>query len=408
MRIALAGGELTVTRPDGSVQVLCRAEEVRRMVRVEGPGPSGRVFVVTVTTAWMLPEAGWAPGGRAGQSGPKPRQRSAATGAAALARALGVQLQYAGPNASKTPAGPGVRVVTLDPRPRPAAWVPVLRVICLAAWVIGFTVLVADAVGTHRLTATAILTIGWTLLLTPALWLAGSGLATVLRSWQPRQARVPPVPPEGAVLLRPEPAGPATRPFRQQCWLLVGERELAVRSAFGLEAWLPGPACGGVRQGLLVGRPGTPEYQLHLARDDGSVLLVLPLDDWAGSPAGRDRLLGALTACGVRIAEPAHAAPGLPDAGLQAFPTQQDLRRDRPRYVEDLDVFLPLFLCVGAQAYAVRGGVTPSSVIGALPLVGFAVASLRRRLLDRPPRSWPPKPPSPPAPDRPVPSKEGR
>jgi hypothetical protein len=56
--------------------------------------------------------------------------------------------------------------------------------------------------------------------------------------------------------------------------------------------------------------------------------------------------------------------------------------RDRPCYVDDVDVFLPLFLSVSAQAYAVRCGVTASSVVGAVPLVGFAAVVAWRRWRD--------------------------
>jgi hypothetical protein len=95
----------------------------------------------------------------------------------------------------------------------------------------------------------------------------------------------------------PRPAVEVPTGFLDRARLLLRPDAIVVRDAEGREAWLPGPAVGGVDRAVLT------DEALLLVDSSGAEHLAVPHASWAGSGPARRELSHWLTAGGLRLSE---------------------------------------------------------------------------------------------------------
>lgn len=387
MRIMGGASGLVLMHPDGLQEALCPADGIRRIIHVRDRDLD-HVLIVTQERAWALPLAAWTPGLGVGLVQWDRRRQLEAAGILRLARVLGTPLVLASAERGATLEDvAGVpTVIVLDPRPAPPTWLPLVRWPALAIWVGAFVwlILTARRGATQLDTDPFSLALEWAALLVPLIWVVAAKAAG---GWSSADGSEPPSGPAAVrgSAFRPCPAGPVTRRFLQRAWLWVGSEELAVGSAYGWEAWLPGPVLGGVTEVLFAeagkgdrGRTG----QVQFVHQEAGVLAALPLQDWVGGPGGTEMLSGLLEAAGLRV----RRQPGSPlldvDPRLGGRPASGVLV-EPPNALPEIDRQLSLYALILSIAIAVGMRQPLPLVVVGLPSIVIGATWLRRRVSDR-------------------------
>lgn len=453
MRVFVDGDELVLTHPDGHREVLCPKAEVRRIIHVTRESADevwlDHAVILGRGRAWALPLAAWTPGGIWQLVQPR-RDGLAKAGVIGLGAALGVRIVLTGAEAGATladvvgltapPAGGGsaggVRV--LDPRGAGLPWwLAVIR------WSgLGLAAVAALVLGGARLWQTAygrpeeawgsrggpVVWFAWMVVWVPWAWLSASAVAW----WRRQEARdrgPDPWQERAEAVWRPRPVGGVPRRLLRQARLLVTETELCVRNGYRWESWLPGPACAGVSEALLVTDPdpspasnpsgrargrgralpgrgrvrrrtggpastrtrsdraqggrahgggagaGQVPDQLHLVHAEGATVGVLPLRAWAGTSQDLQLLVQRLTAVGIRVrpAPPGTTVRREPD-GLGARPMNRlAVSNDPDSGLAEQDVLAPV-LYLAVDAFAWPGVTSPlARALMLAPFVPYAI-----------------------------------
>ncbi len=290
LRVRAVEGALVVEHPDGRTERRAEPGEVTRVVLVPDPQDVGLPrasyaagLVPADTYGLLVALAGDRPvlALRLAEWVPAPAPVDGVTvrtvsGANALAGALGCAVEPADV-AALAPKVRELRAVLLSPAPRLSVAAKTLLALGATALAVWF---VASAIGRARGEPRAEV-FGWYGAL-GALLLTGTWLVLRARATKP----LPP-PPGTAVT-----AGGAT--------LHVSPDWLVLSDAAGREAWLPGPAYGGVTQAAVT----TEAVVLDDANGNG--LAALPSTAW-----DVDRLRSVLDDAGVTVRdEPSNRAPG--------------------------------------------------------------------------------------------------
>ena len=325
LRVAVEDGALVVHHPDGRTERRAELGEVTRLslhtgnvlhgfgrpVRGSGGAPVAEHGLLVaevgdrpVLALWVTE---WVPGPATGLTEVQARSLSGVDAlAAALQRPVeagdGVQLHHTEAAVREALVSAVLSLTRVEHRWRRAGFA------ALVLWGLSFF-----AIGIYNAATTAgegELNVPWFF---PVCWLgvaAATGLLFVdARSWRVATALIDASPAAGDGAWAPRPAGPVPAGFLARARLLVGPDAVVVRDTDGREAWLPGPARGGVT------RTATTDDALVLVDDQGGEHIALGLDWWAGAPGAREALgryleqAGLGTATGLVTRTPVFAVP---------------------------------------------------------------------------------------------------
>lgn len=312
LRVAVEEGALVVHHPDGRVERRAEPGEVTRLSlhtgnALHGVGlPSRSSGGAPVSEHGLLVvEAGeqpvlalwvteWVPGPATGLTEGQARSLS---GVDALAAALQRPVE-AGDGVRLHRTRAAVRDAVLAAAPSPGRLEHRLRRAGFAAlvlWAVSFfaTGVYASARGLGQ----GELDAPWFF---PVCWLgvaAATGLLLAdARAWRAAVHLIHTSPAAGDAAWAPRPAGPVPAGFLSQARLLVRPDVVVVRDTDGREAWLPGPARGGVTRSAMT------DDALVLVDDQGGEHLALGLDWWAGASGAREDLGRYLEGAGLGAA----------------------------------------------------------------------------------------------------------
>lgn len=234
---------------------------------------------------------------------------------------------------------PDVRAVMVSPQPTPPSWWSWVG--CTAVGLVAVTVLVAGVVGAvHGDRAPT-----WLQALYAATAMAAA-LLVVMTLVLRRRARAAS---GGATLpgrtIEPVPSGPVPCGFLDNARLAVDGEMIVLRDRYGREAWMPGPAAGG-----LVRASWTAEA---LVLDDvrGTGWAALPRSAWFATSRAEDVARAALDEAGLSVVdEPSARAPGAWFAGPHGIPV-----RDSPSVLSE---------ATGEPRWGMLAGLPASALFG--------------------------------------------
>jgi len=147
----------------------------------------------------------------------------------------------------------------------------------------------------------------------------------------------------------------------------------------GVEAWLPGPAWGGVNEAVIVGRDADSDRTLHLGRRGDAPSAVLRLADWAGDPAAEARLCEALTGAGIEVRRTPNGLNARVEPGLIASPGKSEILQARPEVASDVDLVGSGVLCVLVLLLLPGVGINWWTLLALTPLLGMGAVAWWRR-----------------------------
>ena len=280
-------GTLLVERPGGRTDRLAGPGEITRIVLVDAPaGASGSrygaallpadaygvlVFLAGERPVLALRLAEWLPTAARDLDDRAVRDVS---GANAVAAALGLAVEPGDPMMADWARG-----VVVSPRPSLPAPYRALLAAGYVATAVWFVSLLVARLGTTSRPALAGLAGATGALLLTVAWLATRRIATK-----------PLAPPHGREIA-PVPAGPVPKGFRERCRLYVSPDWVVLVDAAGREAWMPGPASGGVTFASVT------TEAVVLDGPAGIGMAALPRDAWIATREAeavlRERLAGA-------------------------------------------------------------------------------------------------------------------
>jgi hypothetical protein len=397
---AVAGEGLVVVHPGGRVDRLAGSGEVTRVVLVDDPR------LVRIHRAWLglahgsadaagllvflagrrpvlaLRLADWLGSPNSGLDGPATRRVS---GAVDLAAGLGVLVDHDDGSGIDVDRGAVGRVLVAA-RPRLPRWYSVLVALVAVVGLMLLALLAArgapDETGVDGWGAGPGAVISTPVAVVVTLLIVAQVLGAFLLLLDSRrlqqQARqvVDPQP------YRPKPARPVNRGLLVNGSLQLSPELVVVTDGNGRQAWLAGPAAGGVVSAVLA-----PDAVILRDRA-GSCLVQLDGQAWTGTPEGRDELTRRLTDLGVRVVhEPtAWSAGARSFAGPLVSPPlaiPPIVRGVEARGVPGNILLLPSLTAVATMAasagsgfvFLVGGG---TLLLGGLRVVGAAWAENRR------------------------------
>lgn len=285
------------------------------------------------------------PAGAAAQQDP-----ATYTGVQALADVLGVPVKTGGRTSGGLRARPGACTALQS---RPVWWLPLLGTGAGLVFVAAVLLVVTGITDSSRVWATLV-AISAGMLFALGLLLRSSELR---RAAQERGLALAP-------LVRPEPAGPASRRFTATAALGTAVTgEVVVLDPAGGELWAGGPQdANGIVTALVTEAPDGGTVQLCDRR--GAPVVVLPLRDWFGGPEGTAPLEAWAAATGVRVER--GDAPVSPLLGAQ-YGAHVDARVLRLGTRTDEGDYLSIALAsIVFFAFAVWTGATVAAVLAAL------------------------------------------
>lgn len=303
MRVHLHDGALVVRWPGGRLEQRAAAGEVTAVVLVDGaPGPRrGSLLVPAATYGQLVFLAGdrpvlavwlaeWLPTPNRDLDDRTVRDVS---GANALAAALGVAVE---PGEVSLAARTGSVLVTPLP-----LFSRRQKLALTAAWA-GTAVWFFWA-ASFRVTSVP---------RPPVIGLLGAAgaLGLVLMWLMTRRQATAELPDPPGSPIAPAPDRPVPRAFRRTCRMFVAARWVVLVDSDGREAWMPGPALGGITTGVVTTQA--------LVLDDaaGHGLAALPLDTWFGQAGSLEQARDVLARVGIAVREePSNRAPGAWFAG---------------------------------------------------------------------------------------------